>query len=121
MWYSLTGRIVSIGLLYAGDMSAGDRLATDAEIAAWQAAQSAASSKQFTFLQFMDLFTPAEQTAIVGSADTKVKLFLLMAAGATYISLNDPQMIVAFAYLVTLGLLTADREAAILASPVPAA
>ena len=39
MWYSLTGAIVQIGQLYDGGMRAGDREATPAEVAAWQASQ----------------------------------------------------------------------------------
>ena len=74
---------------------------------------------QFTFLQFLALFTASEQTAIVDSTDTQVRLFLLMAAGASSVSLADPRTMQGLAYLVSIGLLTATRETAILASPAP--
>ncbi len=79
MWYSVTGSIVPIGQLYSGQLRPGDRAATVDEVAAWQAAQPL---QPVTFLQFMALFTPTEQAAIVGSTDPQVKLFTLMASGA---------------------------------------
>ena len=75
---------------------------------------------QFTFLQFLALFTAAEQAAIVDSTDTQVKLFLLMAAGASTISLVDPRTMQGLAYLVSINLITQARETAVLASPAPA-
>jgi hypothetical protein len=81
----------------------------------------AAPQATFTFLQFLNLFTAAEQTLIVASADTAVRLFLLKAAGATFIIMSDPQTVDGFAYLVTAGLLTQARATAIIASPALAA
>lgn len=72
-----------------------------------------------TFREFMALFTPAEQAAIVNSADTQVKIFLLQAS-AGVITLSDPVVKTDLDYLVSLGLITADREAAILSNQSPA-
>lgn len=52
-----------------------------------------------TFLQFMGLFTTAEQEAIVSSTDTQTKLFLLMASGAGTIQLDNPEVIAGVGYL----------------------
>ena len=70
----------------------------------------------FDFLTFMGLFTDAEKLAIIGSADPEVKLFLAMAEGTKAISLTDPRMKQGLDYLVSVNLLTADREAAILSA-----
>ena len=72
-----------------------------------------------SFLQFMALFTQAEQATIVNSTDTVVKLFTLEAAGTADISLSDPRMIGALGYMVSKGILTADRQMAILANTPP--
>ncbi len=76
---------------------------------------------QFTFLQFLGMFTSSEQSAIVQSTDANVKLFLLMAAGAAFVSLTDPRTTQGLAYLVSINLITQDRETAILAGQAPAA
>lgn len=71
-----------------------------------------------TFREFMALFTPAEQAAIVNSTDTQVKLFLLQASAGT-ITLSGPVVKEDLDYLVSLGLITADRETAILSNQAP--
>ena len=71
-----------------------------------------------TFREFMALFTPAEQAAIVNSTETQVKIFLLQAS-ASAITLSDPVVKTDLDYLVSLGLITTDREAAILANQLP--
>lgn len=72
------------------------------------------------FLQFMALFSPAEQAAIVNSNDPQVKLFNLMAAGAPSIDLSDPQVVMGVGYLAQGGLIAADRIAVILSGAPPA-
>ena len=67
------------------------------------------------FLQFMVLFTAAEQAAIVASADTQVKLFLLMATGADGLDLGNAEVVAGIEYLASLGLITAARATEILA------
>ena len=69
-----------------------------------------------TFLQFIALFTQAEQAAIVASTDVQVRLFLLMGAGANEITLSDPKTESGVNYLVSQGLLTSQRAAKILAN-----
>jgi hypothetical protein len=56
-----------------------------------------------TFLQFMALFTSTEQTAIVNSTDTQVKIFTLMASGAGTIQLSNPEVIQGVNYLESSG------------------
>lgn len=68
-----------------------------------------------TFLQFMNLFAPAEQAAIVNSTDTQVRLFNLMAAGAGSIDLTSAEVIGGVNYLASLSLIAASRVAIILA------
>ncbi len=83
------------------------------------AAAPAPSVPQLTFLQFLGLFTSSEQAAIVQSTDVSVKLFLLMAAGASFVSLTDQRTTQGLAYLVSINLITQARETAILASATP--
>lgn len=71
------------------------------------------------FLDFMALFTAPEQAAMVDSADTQVKLFLIQASGAGEIHLSDPRTVAALAYLTTHGLIAAGRSARILAGQPP--
>lgn len=73
----------------------------------------------YSFLEFMGLFTPAEQAAIVESADVQVKLFVMMATGAGQLQLGNPEVAQGVQYLVSLAILTADRAAAILAGQAP--
>ncbi|MGD0564553.1 MAG: hypothetical protein ABSA66_15860 [Roseiarcus sp.] len=89
----------------------------DPRIAAFLAAQTPAPS--LTFLQFMALFAPAEQAAIVASADPQIKLFTLMAAGAGALQLSNPEVVAGVNYLATSGAITAARATAILAGQAP--
>jgi len=75
--------------------------------------------RRFTFLEFMDLLTPAEQVAIVESSNINVKIFLLMATGAQYINLDDSRTVAAIEALVPLGLITEERAAAVLTGVAP--
>ena len=72
-----------------------------------------------SFLQFMALFTSAEQAAIVGSTDTQVKLFLLMATGAGALDLTNPEVVGGVDYLASINLIAAARAAAILSGAPP--
>ncbi len=81
----------------------------------------------YSFLEFMALFTPAEQAAIVGSSDPQVKLFTLMAAGVGTVQLSNPEVVAGVNYLATPatatppgpGLIAPARVAAILAGQAP--
>lgn len=87
----------------------------------------AAAAPTLTFLQFMALFTAAEQAAIVNSADTQTRLFLLMATGAGEIVLSNPELIAGVNYLAATssstppgpGLIALARVAQILANTPP--
>lgn len=71
--------------------------------------------RKFTFLEFMGLFAEVEQAAIVDSPATKVKLFLLMAAGASFIDLDDPRTEPGVQLLLDEGLITPERKLAVMA------
>jgi hypothetical protein len=72
-----------------------------------------------SFLQFMALFTPTEQAAIVNSTDTQVKLFVMMATGAGSIDLGNPEVIAGINYLGKANLVASARVATILAGKPP--
>lgn len=79
----------------------------------------------YTFLQFMALYTEAEQDAIFASNDTKTKMFVTMAAGSGGLQLTNAEVIAGIDYLASAApgpaLITADRAAQILAGSAPAA
>lgn len=87
-----------------------------------------APTPTLTFLQFMALFTSAEQAAIVSSADTQTKLFIMMATGSGGLQLTNAEVIADLNYLATPttatppgpGLIAASRVAQILAGTPPA-
>lgn len=72
-----------------------------------------------TFLQFMALFSSAEQGAIVSSTDAQVKLFLLMATGAGALDLGNPEVVAGVDYLASLNLIAVARVATILSGAPP--
>lgn len=81
---------------------------------------AAAPLPHLTFLEFMALFTGAEQAAIVDSADTNVRLFLAQSTGAQFIDLGDARLSAGLSYLVSLGILSAGRPGQILNNMAPA-
>jgi hypothetical protein len=76
-----------------------------------------------SYLQFEALFTQGESTAIFSAAQGNAALFrwLLRAAGAQAIDLGNAEVRTGLDALVAAGLVTADREAAILAGRAPPA
>jgi hypothetical protein len=72
-----------------------------------------------SFLQFMALFTTAEQVAIVTSTDTQTRVFLAMAEGSGTISLTDPIVSSGVAYLASINLIAAARVATVLGGAPP--
>lgn len=73
-----------------------------------------------TFLQFMGLFTLAEQAAIISSSDIQVRVFVVMASGAGSIDLANPQVSGGVNYLASLNLIAPARVAVVLAGMPPA-
>lgn len=73
--------------------------------------------KQFTSLEYLDLFTEAEQLAVVGAtmAVPQVKLWYDKMLAAGYVTSADPRTEGGLAALVGAGLLTEARKAEILA------
>jgi hypothetical protein len=74
--------------------------------------EPAPPKRQFTFLEFMDLFTDEDQLAIAGAAmtDAPTKLWYDRAVGAQFISLDDPRLTAGLDAMVAAELLTADRR-----------
>lgn len=76
--------------------------------------------RQFTPLEFMDLFTEEEQNDLLASALPPVRRFMWMASGAQFIDLDDARTSAGIAALATLGLLTNERRDAVLSGNLPA-
>jgi len=95
---------------------------SDSRVVAYLAAIAASRNPPaaLTFLQFMDLFTSAEQTALVSETDTQTKLFIMMATGAGGIQLGNPEVIQGVNYVASIGIITTARAAQILAGQAPA-
>ena len=70
---------------------------------------------RFTSLEFLDLFTEAEQLAVAAAAMTRapVKLWYDRTLAASFVTLADPRTEAGLNALVTAELLTAARKAAI--------
>jgi hypothetical protein len=68
--------------------------------------------RQFSFLEFMDLFTDSEQLALAGAAmtDAATKLWYDRAVGAQFISLDDARLTAGLDAMVAAELLTAPRR-----------
>ena len=79
---------------------------------------SPAPLKQFTSLEFLDLFTDEEQLAVATAAmqSAQVKLWYDRTLAASFITLADPRTEAGLNALVTAGLLTAERKAEIVAA-----
>lgn len=73
---------------------------------------------RFVPLDFLDLFTEAEQLAVVQAtlSNAAVKLWYDRALAATYITLDDPRVETGLQALVDAGLLTEQRKLAVLAA-----
>lgn len=74
---------------------------------------------QVNFLGFLALFTATEQAAIVNSTDPRIKLFCLMAAGASIVDLADLRTVAGTQELETLGLIGKGRAKQVLAGQAP--
>lgn len=93
------------------------------------AAQAPFVPATMSFLQFMTLFSAAEQDAIFASNDTQTKMFVVMAAaaGSSGLQLANSEVISGVNYLATPatasppgpGLITAARAQQILAGQAP--
>jgi hypothetical protein len=96
-------------------LPAGSVPITDEEAEELRPAPPPAPPKQFTSLEFLDLFTESEQLVIVqaGMANASVKLWYDRALAAQFITLSDPRTEAGLEALVSGGLLTAERKAEI--------
>lgn len=70
------------------------------------------SYKTFTSLEFLDLFTEAEQLSVAEAAlqSAQVKLWYDRLLAASYITLSDSRVEAGLSSLVEAGLLTSDRR-----------
>lgn len=94
---------------------------TDAQKAAAQAVITAADPasiflppRVWTPYQFFQKFTDAEAAAVMASTDTTVKKFVMSMQLYQVVYPDDPACKAALDYIVSLGILTVDRETAIL-------
>lgn len=73
---------------------------------------------RFVPLEFLDLFTEAEQLAVVQAtlSNAAVKLWYDRVLAATYITLDDPRVETGLAALTAAGLLSEERKLAVLAA-----
>lgn len=73
---------------------------------------------RFVPLEFLNLFTEAEQLAVVQASlsNAAVKLWYDRVLAATYITLDDPRVEAGLDALVGAGLLTPERKLAVLAA-----
>lgn len=76
---------------------------------------------RFTALEMLDLFTPAEQLAVVQATlgNAEVKLWHDRLIAATFVTYGDPRTEGGLQALVDAGLLTAERKAVIVAAMQP--
>lgn len=73
---------------------------------------------RFVPLEFLDLFTEAEQLAVVQAtlSNAAVKLWYDRVLAATYITLDDPRVETGLTALAAAGLLSEERKLAVLAA-----
>jgi hypothetical protein len=71
------------------------------------------------FLSFLSLFTADEQAAIVSSDDPRIRLFCLMAAGASGVDLSDPRTVAGTQQLEALKLIGKGRAKQVLSGQAP--
>lgn len=71
--------------------------------------------KQLTSLEFLDLFTEAEQLSVATAAmqSAQVKLWYDRTLAAMFITLDDPRTEAGLTALVDSGMLTSERKAEI--------
>lgn len=111
------------GVTYDDRLSAEQRAAIEAVVAAHNpSAAPEPTAPRLSFLEFMDLFTEAEQLAIAGAAMTNVatKLWYDRAVGAQFIDLGDARLTDGLQAMVTAGLLTSARRNRVLKGLTPA-
>lgn len=114
MWFSLTGSVVPVGQLYDGAMKPGDRAATAAEAAAWQAAQAVVPATVAMWqakaaLQSAGLLTAAAN-AVTAAGNPALTAFW---PGAASIDRTSPTLA---AIAATLGLTSAQIDALFVAA-----
>ncbi len=82
------------------------------------AGSSSAIRRRFVPLEFLDLFTEAEQLSVAAAAmsSAPVKLWYDRALAATYITLDDPRVEAGLGALAAAGLLSEERKLAVLAA-----
>lgn len=78
---------------------------------------AAVPQRQFTFLEFMDLFTAEEQLAITQAAmeNVEIKLWHDRAVGAQLINLDDPRTQLGLQALIGEGLISPERKNTVMA------
>lgn len=114
----------SEGVTYGDDLTTEQCAAIEAVVAAHDPSAAAPPpSVHLSFLEFMDLFTEAEQIAIAGAAmaDVPTKLWYDRAVGAQFIDLADARLTAGLQAMVSAGLLTSARRNRVLKGLAPLA
>lgn len=100
------------------NVSTGEERVT--EVSASEAAtfSAPAARPRLVPLDFLDLFTEAEQLAVVQAtlSNAAVKLWYDRVLAATYITLDDPRVETGLTALTAAGLLSEERKLAVLAA-----
>jgi hypothetical protein len=91
----------------------GGQVPTDAALIA--AFASYVPVKSWATYVFLGMLTAPEETAIIASDDPIVKRMRFHFDSHPTVESNNPELIAGLAYLVSIGILTADRPAALLA------
>lgn len=79
--------------------------------------QPESASRRMTSLEFLDLFSEAEQLAVITAAmsSPQINLWWTKLTMATYVDFEDPRLAAGLQALVDAGLLTAERAQEVLA------
>ncbi len=99
---------------FTSEATAEQRAAAQAIADSWDFGASV-HVKQFTSLEFLDLFTEDEQLAVITAAmqSAQVKRWYDRTLAAMFITLDDPRTEAGLDALVAAGMLTAERKVAI--------
>lgn len=116
------------GSYYEGDRQSPDDVQVEKRPSAhhvWQGGAwvlGPARARKLVPLDFLDLFTEAEQLSVAQAAmaSALVKLWYDRTLAATYITREDPRVEAGLQALVDAGLLTEQRKAAVLAAMLEA-
>ena len=102
------------------NLSPEDQALLDAVIAAHDP-ETELAKRVLSFIEFLDLFTPAEQLLMMQARNdfTNFKLWYDKSIAVQFIDLDDPRTNTRLQLLVDATLITAERKAAVMAGEAP--